>query len=130
MELFAEGFRQWDLLRWGEGAKLTPKETKGFQGVYFPGLGDIDLDKDGTVDICLYQGEKPKNSKAPAANLIKVGEEYTLTDGTSGFLTFYASEDYVWDEGRDYLWPIPADQRKLSGFALTQNPGWDDGLSQ
>ncbi len=130
VELFAEGFRQWDLLRWGEGAKLTPKETKGFQGVYFPGLGDIDLDKDGTVDICLYQGEKPKNSKAPAANLIKVGEEYTLTDGTSGFLTFYASEDYVWDEGRDYLWPIPADQRKLSGFALTQNPGWDDGLSQ
>ena len=36
--------------------------------------------------------------------------------------------DYVrtWNEERDYLWPIPADQRVLTGGLLTQNPGWTD----
>ena len=38
-------------------------------------------------------------------------------------------EDYTWHEDRDYLWPIPADQRSLTKGALSQNPGWDDGLS-
>ena len=137
VELFAEGFRQWDLLRWGEGSKLTPKATHGFQGVYFTGTGDYDLDKDGKIDLCLYTGEKPSTTKAPAANIIKIGDEYRLVDkvgdewrdGESGYLTFWYTEDYIWNEGRDYLWPIPADQRKITGLALTQNPGWDDGLS-
>ena len=130
VELFAEGFRQWDLLRWGEGVQLTPKATNGFQGVYFTGLGEYDLDKDGKMDILLYQGNKPSTT-APAANQIKIGEGgYSLSDGTSGYLTYWAAEDYIWNEGRDYLWPIPADQRTLTGLALTQNPGWDDGLTE
>ena len=29
---------------------------------------------------------------------------------------------------RDYLYPIPIDERILTGGVLTQNPGWDDGL--
>ena len=34
-----------------------------------------------------------------------------------------------WDRGtRDYLYPIPTDDRSLTGGALTQNPGWNDGL--
>ena len=33
---------------------------------------------------------------------------------------------YTWNEERDYLWPIPADQRVLTGGLLTQNPGWTD----
>ena len=130
VELFAEGFRQWDLLRWGEGEFLTPKATDGFQGIYFSGLGEFDLDRDGKKDICLYKGTKPSvSSTIKNENIIKIGEEYTLSDGESGYLTFYAAEDYVWNEGRDYLWPIPADQRTITGFALSQNPGWDDGLT-
>ena len=132
VELFCEGFRQWDMFRWAEGALLTPKATGGFQGIYIaPGqIGvDIDLDKDGKADLYLYTGTKG-SSKAPSTNQIQLGSGFTLSEGTYGFLTYWAAEDYVWNENRDYLWPIPADQRTLTDFALSQNPGWDDGLSQ
>ena len=128
VELCFEGFRQWDLLRWKEGKWLTPAANKGFQGIYFPGLGEYDLDKDGKVDVCLYQGTKPSTT-APAANVLEIGGNYTLTGGTSGFLTYYASENYQWDEGKDYLWPIPEDQRQITNGALSQNPGWTDGMT-
>ena len=36
---------------------------------------------------------------------------------------------YTWNEERDYLWPIPADQRVLTGGLLTQNPGWTDSTN-
>ncbi len=130
VELFCEGFRQWDMLRWGEGKWLTPRATGGIKGIYVTGLGEYDLDKDGKIDICLYTGNKPQ-STAPAANILEIGGVYTLTGGTGGggYLTYYAAENYEWNDARDYLWPIPADQRSLTGGALSQNPGWDDGLS-
>ncbi len=128
VELFCEGFRQWDLLRWGEGKWLTPKATKGVQGIYVPALGEYDLDGDGTMDLLLYKGSKPATT-APATNQIEIGGNFTLSEGDKGFLTYYAAEDYVWNESRDYLWPIPADQRSITHGALTQNPGWDDGVS-
>jgi hypothetical protein len=56
VELCFEGFRQWDLLRWKEGKWMTPASTAGFQGLYFPALGEYDLDGDGKMDVCLYQG--------------------------------------------------------------------------
>lgn len=127
VELVCEGFRQWDLLRWGEGKWLTPRATQGVQGIYIANLGDIDLDGDGQVDLCLYQGTKPSTT-APAANQIEIGGAYTLSEGTRGFLTYWAAEDYLWNENRDYLWPIPADQRQATHGALSQNPGWDDGV--
>ena len=127
VELCFEGFRQWDLLRWKEGKWITPSSTKGFSGIYFPSLGEFDLDKDGKMDVCLYKGTKPSTT-APAANVIEVAGNWSLTGGDSGFLTYYAEENYVWDEGRDYLWPIPADQRQITGGALSQNPGWIDGV--
>ena len=131
VELCFEGFRQWDLLRWKEGKWLTPKSTSGFQGIYLPGLGEFDLDNDGKIDLCVYQGTKPATT-APASNVIEVGaaSNYTLTEGTKGNLTYYATENYVWDEGKDYLWPIPEDQRQITNGALSQNPGWTDGLGE
>ena len=127
VELCFEGFRQWDLLRWKEGKWITPASTQGFQGIYFPALGEYDLDKDGKMDVCLYKGTKPSTT-APAANVIEVAGNWSLTGGDSGFLTYYAQENYSWNEGRDYLWPIPADQRQITGGALSQNPGWIDGV--
>ena len=35
----------------------------------------------------------------------------------------------VFNPNRDYLWPIPADQRVLTGGLLTQNPGWTDSTN-
>ena len=127
VELCFEGFRQWDLLRWKEGKWLTPASTKGFQGIYLPGLGEYDLDKDGKMDICVYPGTKPSTT-APASNVLEIGKNWTLSEGTKGNLTYYASENYTWDEGKDYLWPIPEDQRQITNGALSQNPGWTDGL--
>ena len=127
VELCFEGFRQWDLLRWKEGKWLTPASTKGFQGIYLPGLGEYDLDKDGKIDICVYQGTKPSTT-APSSNVLEIGKNWTLTEGTKGNLTYYASENYTWDEGKDYLWPIPEDQRQITNGALSQKPGWSDGL--
>ena len=127
VELCFEGFRQWDLLRWKEGKWLTPASTKGFQGIYLPGLGEYDLDKDGKIDICVYQGTKPSTT-APSSNVLEIGKNWTLSEGTKGNLTYYASENYTWDEGKDYLWPIPEDQRQITNGALSQNPGWSDGL--
>ena len=126
VELVAEGFRQWDLLRWGEGKWLTPKSVGGFGGCYFPGLGEFDMDGDGKMDILLYKGDKPATS-VKATNQIEIGSTYTLSEGDHGYLTYYASEDYTWNEGRDYLWPIPVSERSVTGGALSQNPGWEDG---
>ena len=133
VELVCEGFRQWDLLRWGEGAFLTPKKTAGIQGIYIAAdqVGkDIDLDKDGKADLYVYNKGNKGSTSAPAKNQLELGSGYTLSNGTSGYLTYWAAESYEWNEQRDYLWPIPADQRTITGFALSQNPGWDDGLSQ
>lgn len=128
VELCFEGFRQWDLFRWKEGKWITPASTKGFQGIYFPALGEYDLDKDGTMDVCIYKGTKP-STKVPATNIIEIAANWTLSGGDSGFLTYSSAEPYVWNEGRDYLYPIPADQRQLTGKdGLSQNPGWDDGV--
>ena len=68
------------------------------------------------------------NSTAPASNVLEIGKNWTLSEGTKGNLTYYASENYTWDEGKDYLWPIPEDQRQITNGALSQNPGWSDGL--
>ena len=43
-----------------------------------------------------------------------------------GYVVAWSTLKYTWNEERDYLWPIPADQRVLTGGLLTQNPGWTD----
>lgn len=129
VELFAEGFRQWDLLRWKEGRWLTPRSTKGFSGIFIKSLGEQDLDNDGTPDAYFYKGASAPNgiSKSiPIENIIRIGTTHTLSNGDSGYLTYYASENYTWNESRDYLWPIPLEQIQATSGALTQNKGYED----
>jgi hypothetical protein len=33
-----------------------------------------------------------------------------------------------WNEDKDYLYPIPITDRTMTSGALSQNPGWIDGL--
>ena len=126
VELFCEGQRQWDMFRWGEGAFLTPAGNKegsvhGFEGVYFPRLGEYDMDNDGTPDILLYDTTAPESSVGVRYDVRK---DITLSEGTSGYVLLYSLEDYVWDEKRDYLWPIPETQIQITNGALTQNYGY------
>ena len=130
VELPCEGLRQWDMLRWKEGAQLVPSSNglDGFLGCYFPSLGEYDMNGDGKMDLCLWSGTKPATT-CDAMLEIGEGKDAQLTEGTSGYIVCFRGRTYKWEEGRDYLWPIPTDQRVATGGALSQNPGYEDGLS-
>ena len=122
VELAQEGFRLPDLIRWREGDCIS----QTFHGVYFPGPGEYDLTGDGKADICLYL---PGNK--PAGNLVnlEIGSDtgVLLSEGQSGYLDHHKNIAHVFDENRDYYYPIPTKERSLNPN-LKQNPGWKDGL--
>ena len=138
IELCLEGHRYYDIIRWKEGKMFE----QPFLGMYFPGLtqgsGDNRYDvfdmNDGTVgdkekvDICIYTGKKP--SVRNIRKFYKLGEEFVLTDGDKGNIICHdiEKEPRQWREDRDYLYPIPTQERLLSNGTLSQNPNWDDGL--
>ena len=121
IELVMEGFRLWDIFRWKEGQQLT----KPFYGCYFPSEGEYDMDGNGTNDLLLYSKDKG-NFKGTAK---KLGKDIVLSDNTSGNIHALNTIKITWDENRDYLWPIPASERVLTGGVLTQNPGWTDSTN-
>ena len=121
IELTIEGFRLWDIFRWKEGQQLT----KPFYGCYFPSEGEYDMDANGTNDLLLYTEDKG-NFKGTAK---KLGKDLILTNITSGNIHALDKIKVTWDENRDYLWPIPASERVVTGGKLTQNPGWTDSTN-
>ena len=121
IELAQEGFRYYDIMRWKEGKIFE----RPILGMYFPEPGEYDLDGNGTYDVCLYVGDKPE-TEAPLS--YKLGEGIVLSDGESGYISPHYNIPGVWNEERDYFYPIPTDDRSLTMGAITQNPGWDDGL--
>ena len=120
VELAMEGLRYDDLLRWAEGERIK----KTIQGMYFPGAGEYDWDKDGSPDICLYTGSKPSSK---AAFVYKIGTDIVLSDGNKGYVNPRPAYTFSFDPERDYLYPIPTNERVLNHLLL-QNPGWNDGL--
>ena len=120
VELIMEGFRPDDLIRWHLGNLLADAPMNG---MYVPALGEYDLNGDGTMDVCFYQGEKPAGAKAPVfvdVSAPGVGRRI-LSNGTSG--------EIIWNPGvrewldKKYLYPIPETDR-VKNPALGQNPGW------
>jgi hypothetical protein len=125
IELLEEGFRYYDMIRWAEGHAFE----QPLLGMYFPGVGNYDLDEDGVNDVTIYSGgSAPAGS---AVNKYRIGSEILLSEGTSGCVDNHQKSrpGWTWDDGKDYYYPIPVEQRSLTGGALTQNPGWNDGLS-
>lgn len=130
VELVMEGHRYWDIMRWKEG-KVFDEE---FLGMYIPGAGTLDLDGDGVPDVNIATEDDPGNPSAGVPTF-KIGENLTLANGaaTSGYLTMHSIAGVnafkrAWNEDRDYLYPIPTNDRILTNGALAQNPGWNDGL--
>jgi len=122
IELVIENFRWSDICRWKEGTMLT----RPFKGMYFPGLGSYDLDNDGKTDVVIYEGTKPSGPKGPA--YLKLGTEIDLENGTSGgSVMVNRNIAKGFNENRDYLYPVPIQERTLNPN-LTQNPNWNDGL--
>ena len=122
VELAVEGKRWYDLMRWAEGKCIE----QPLQGMWFPGPGEYDLDGDGVNEVCLYTGSKPKTN---ARFVLQIGSEsgIILSEGTYGYVDRQQGIQHVFDPGRDYLYPIPINERSLNKN-LAQNPGWDDGL--
>lgn len=125
IELLQEGFRYYDIMRWAEGATFEGP----LLGIYFPGEITYDLNEDGIDDITIYKTDKP----AVTGKLVyKIDQDITLSEGDSGRVEFHKNtrdKDWKWNELKDYYYPIPVEDRSLTQGALTQNPGWVDGLS-
>ena len=132
VELAQEGDFRWEgLMRWKEGKCIE----QDMHGIYFPGPGQYNLDNDeaGTIDLWLY-GANEAQPTVDATNpiytscvVLRIGEDIYLSEGASGYVDPQQKSEHSFDEGRDYFYPIPIDERSLNPN-LTQNPGWNDGL--
>ncbi len=116
IELFNEGGRWDDLLRWKEGKKVE----KPMLGIYFPGLGAYDFDNDGIMDVYVHNGN---TSAAPPgiSSFININQR-PLSNGASGNLK-PISIAFTFDESKDYYYPIPSEDLILNKN-LEQNPNW------
>ncbi len=116
IELFMEGFRWDDLIRWKEGQKLV----QDFRGMYFPGVGEYDLQGNGGVDLIIFTGDA--GEKQNGVLYLKLGEDIVLDE--NGLLNPHPSiGERVFDENKDYLYPLPRTELLLN-TNLEQNPGW------
>lgn len=120
IELVREGHRWWDLMRWKEGQLVT----RTFYGLYFPGPGEYDLYNEGKIDLVLYVGEEPEN-KIDRAQYYEYGTgRFTFTEGLNGgYMVINGNVSKIFDETRDYLYPIPIQELTLNPN-FVQNPGW------
>ncbi len=119
IELVCEGFRWPDLMRWREGQRMTHE----FTGAYFSGPGSYDLDGDGKKDFVIY---KDRPIRVTGVTGKKIGSDIYLTDGDNGkgYVVGVYGITHGFNEDRDYLFPLPTDDIKLTGGTLTQNPNW------
>ncbi len=119
VEMITEGLRPDDLIRWRLGNLLAEAPMNG---IYVPALGDYDLNGDGTMDVCFYQGTRPSSTATVFVDVSTAGAGLrVLSNGTSG--------EVIWNPGprewsdKKYLYPIPEVDR-VKNPALGQNPGW------
>jgi hypothetical protein len=114
IELVMENHLRWeDLMRWKEGHLLTDT----FEGMYFPGPGFYDLDRNGSMDVEVYSGSKP-----PATGPYQIPTS-DLSEGTKGSILANKNIVKTFDESKDYLWPLPTEDLTLNPN-LEQNPNW------
>lgn len=124
-ELFNEGFRWDDLMRWKEGSKVN----RPIVGVYFAGVGAYDFTGDGLADVFVHTGS---TSGAPSSvtSLININQR-TLRNPINGSQNASSGnidpfpQGGLFREDRDYLAPIPSEELLLNDN-LRQNPKWGE----
>lgn len=70
------------------------------------------------------KGKKPTDLKGVSQTL-EIGNNILLEHGTYGNIVVNPNIKKVWNENRDYLFPIPITELILNPD-LKQNPGWED----
>ena len=124
VELTQEGFRFDDLVRWKAGYSID----QDIQGMYFKAPGEYDLTGDGVADVILYAEGTSKPTAPDGVQVLQIGQEILLTEGDRGYVYYHKNiARTAFNEVRDYLYPIPINERSLNKN-LTQNPEWNDGL--
>lgn len=125
IELSQEGFRFDDLVRWKAGSCIDQE----LYGMYFPGPGNYDLTGDDVADVILYANGTSKPEAQAGVQVYEIGKDIMLTDDNEGYVFYHKNITRTqFSQERDYLYPIPINERSLNPD-LTQNPGWNDGLS-
>ena len=124
IELNQEGFRFDDLVRWKAGYSIDQE----IYGIYFKQPGAFDLTGDGVADVILYEEGTPKPTAPDGVQVLQIGQDILLSEGDHGYIYYHKNIARTkFSEMRDYLYPIPINERSLNNN-LTQNPGWNDGL--
>lgn len=124
VELNQEGFRFDDLVRWKAGYSID----QDIYGMYFKQPGAYDLTGDSVTDVILYAEGTSKPTAPDGVQVLLIGQEILLTEGDRGYIYYHKNIARTqFSEVRDYLYPIPINERSLNKN-LTQNPGWNDGL--
>ena len=116
-----EGLHYWDIMRWREGHLFTLPRL----GLYFPREGKYDLTGDGKANILL---SPTKKSGGLGVTCLVFDQDIFLSNTTSGNMVAYKDMIMQWNEAKDYLYPVPITDRTMTSGALSQNPGWNDGL--
>ncbi len=115
VELYLEGARYNDLMRWHQGKILN----NTWYGIYVPDVNiAYDLNGDGIKDVCFYNTDNPDND--PGVVYIKLDGSRTLENGTSGRVIYHVPR--IFDEQR-YLRPIP-NSALVVNKNLGQNAAW------
>lgn len=120
IEMIQEGRRWWDLMRWKCGKMID----QSFNGQYIAGPGSYDMTGDGVADVIFYASGTAKPKAPNGEAVLEIGKDVVLSDGNTGYIVGAANQvRQGFNEGRDYLYPIPTDDRNLNPN-LAQNPGW------
>lgn len=131
IELFFEGHRMNDLLRWKCGELF---ETLPWTGIHVTALDTpIDIDRDGTFDYFFSEVPKAEASGDYKDIWVSVNQDPTI-DGiwavanpAGGYDLEYRVVDQRYWNDRQYLYPVPAKvirDYEAEGYTLSQNEGW------
>jgi starch-binding outer membrane protein, SusD/RagB family len=127
VELFAEGFRYGDMMRW----KLGKIFEEAQQGIYVPPTGLVDLTGDGVADYFISDSQSNKPSPLPAGITVMITTSDAcpiyLENGKSGHIMFKNEKNGVGNfiEPKFYYRPISTSQILLNPN-LKQLFGWNN----